>query len=189
MSPEEIAARNRTNAGHSIGPRTAAGKAIVAQNARVHGATGQPDPGRVATWLRVILDAPDLSLGEVLGDDPRMRAALALAEAEVRVETAERGWREAMTHQPYGDTDSFVAALLREARGATPEEIQELIMVRLRQLEAQAMDPRRLERRQRLAERYLREARAQRRRAFSSWIAALGSKSHEGGRDAVSVAA
>ena len=187
MTPEEIAARNRANAGHSTGPRTAAGKAIVAQNARVHGATGRPDPGRVGTWLRVILDAPNLSLGAVLGDDPRMRAALALAEAEVRVETAERGWREAI--QPNGVTDAFVAALLREARGATHEEMQELIMARLNQLEAQAADPRHLERRQRLAARYLREARARHRRAFAAWIAALRNKSQEGGGDVLSVAA
>jgi hypothetical protein len=194
VTPEEIASRNRANAGHSTGPRTAGGKAIVAQNARVHGATGQPDPGRVATWLRVILDAPDLSLPEALGVDPRMQAALALAVAEARVETAERGWREAMTLQPDGDgdwdADPVLAALRRQAGGATTEkQIQELLAVGLRHLEAQAMNPRRIEARQRLAERYLREARAQRRRAFSAWIAVLASKGHEGGPGALTAAA
>jgi hypothetical protein len=192
VTPEEIASRNRANAGHSTGPRTAAGKEIVAQNARVHGATGKPDHGRVTTWLRVILDAPDLSLGEALGDDPRMRAALALAVAEARVETAERGWHKAMTLQPNGDWDAdpVLAALRREVEGATTDEqIQELLAIGLRHLEVQAMDPRRIEARQRLAERYLREARAQRRRAFSAWIAALASKGHEGGPGALTVAA
>jgi hypothetical protein len=88
---------------------------------------------RVATWLGVILDAPDLSLPEAVGDDPRMRAALAVAEAEARVETAERGSHKAMTLEPDWDADPVLAALRREVQGATTEkQIKELLMNHLR---------------------------------------------------------
>ncbi|MDU8913509.1 hypothetical protein [Aestuariicoccus sp. MJ-SS9] len=48
MTDGAITARNRANATQSTGPRSATGKAVVAQNARQHGATAQPDRERVA---------------------------------------------------------------------------------------------------------------------------------------------
>ena len=82
MSSGAIAARNTANAQKS--PGAARGKAIVSANARSHGATSKPDPTSVAAWFRIILDAPDLEPADVLRQDRRSIAALALAEAEVR---------------------------------------------------------------------------------------------------------
>ena len=53
-----ILERNKRNAQHSTGPKSAGGKAIVAQNARRHGATAAANPAEIETWLRVILDTP-----------------------------------------------------------------------------------------------------------------------------------
>ena len=60
VTADDIVRRNRANAAKSTGPRTRAGKAIVAQNARRHGATAKLDPDQVRLWLKVILAAPDL---------------------------------------------------------------------------------------------------------------------------------
>ena len=66
MSSDPITARNRANAQKSTGPKTAEGKAIVAGNARQHGATARPDPGSVAAWLAIILDRPEITPGDLL---------------------------------------------------------------------------------------------------------------------------
>ncbi|MFA8444031.1 hypothetical protein [Yoonia sp.] len=47
MTTDPITIRNKANARKSTGPKSAAGKAVVAGNARKHGVTGRPDPGRV----------------------------------------------------------------------------------------------------------------------------------------------
>ena len=60
MGRGEIAARNRLNAQKSTGPKTASEKALVAGNARRHGATARPYPDTVVTWIRVILDDPKM---------------------------------------------------------------------------------------------------------------------------------
>ena len=88
MTSQGMSARNRANAQKSTGPRTAAGKATSAQNARSHGATAKPDPASIAPWLRVILDDPDLKPADFFAEDDRTLRALALAEAEVKVSTA-----------------------------------------------------------------------------------------------------
>ena len=95
MTAEDIVRRNRANAARSTGPRTRAGKAIVAQNARRHGATAKLDPDRVRLWLKIILAAPDLdreAVNTAVGDG-RKTLALALAEAEARFGLAEQALR------------------------------------------------------------------------------------------------
>ena len=58
MTTERQSAANRRNAKASTGPRTAAGKRKVAQNARRHGLTA-PAPWDVVTnWYRLIINAP-----------------------------------------------------------------------------------------------------------------------------------
>ena len=86
MTADDIVRRNRANAAKSTGPHTRAGKAIVAQNARRHGATAKLDPDRVHLWLKIILAAPDLDREAVNTsvDEGRKALALALAEAEAR---------------------------------------------------------------------------------------------------------
>jgi hypothetical protein len=94
MRGEDIAARNRDNAQKSTGPRTVGGKAIVARNARRHGATGRPDRESVARWLAVILDRPEITPADLKPEDEVGYRARALAEAEARLISAERALRE-----------------------------------------------------------------------------------------------
>ncbi len=90
MTREEIAARNRLNAQKSTGPKTASGKAVVAGNARRHGVTARPDPDTIATWVRIILDDPDITAEALLPTNERGVRALLLAQAEVQLVTAHR---------------------------------------------------------------------------------------------------
>ncbi len=94
MTREEIAARNRVNAQKSTGPKTASGKAVVAGNARRHGATARPDPDTVATWIRIILDDPEITAEALLPINERGARALLLAQAEVQLVTAKRALRD-----------------------------------------------------------------------------------------------
>lgn len=93
MTRDEIAARNRANAAKSTGPKTEQGKAVVAGNARRHGATARPDPAAVATWLRIILDDPDITAEAFVPTDARGYRALMLAQAEVQLVTATNALR------------------------------------------------------------------------------------------------
>ena len=75
---------NRRNAQSSTGPRTAAGKAKAAQNARLHGLRAKADPfGPTAAKIAAIL------AGEVASDDIRA-AARAFAEGQTIVLRARR---------------------------------------------------------------------------------------------------
>ncbi|QIQ87525.1 hypothetical protein [Erythrobacter sp.] len=94
MSADHLTRRNRANAKKSTGPRTARGKARVAGNARKHGATAQPDPQRVASWLAIILDRPEISGQDFTPADDRGYRALALAQAEARLNAAEQALRD-----------------------------------------------------------------------------------------------
>ncbi|MEC7760333.1 MAG: hypothetical protein VX874_00310 [Pseudomonadota bacterium] len=62
----------------------------MAQNARRHEATAQPDPERVANWARIILDTPDFGSNEFLAGDVRTRSTLKLAVAEAWLAEATR---------------------------------------------------------------------------------------------------
>src|SRR6516164_9754675 len=68
---EKMLAANRANAARSTGPRTRAGKAVVARNALRHG-------------LNVPVQADPGIAGEEAGE-PRCAAALRIAEAQVDV--------------------------------------------------------------------------------------------------------
>lgn len=181
MTSEHIALRNRANAQHSSGPQTQAGKAKVAQNARRHGLTSQPDPGSVTLWLRVILCQPDLSPDDYLKDDPRIFAALKLAEAEVRLRLAcaeldrfERGTAplsetaKALQSRAADITDALLAD------GLPPKQHLAGLSL-LRQIGRKITDDTSLGgKRHTLMQRYVREATAARRRAFQSWVDLLG---------------
>lgn len=180
MSRSAISARNRANAAKSTGPRSAAGKAAVAQNARRHGATAQPEPERVATWARIILDAPDLGPNEVLTDDVRTRSALALAGAEARLSEAARALEEfeAGTAPPSDEEEDltdqiteFRAMLAEMPMTARDRRTGRSLIRRLQK--AKFRETRPGGPRHRLLKRYFREARAQRRRAFEDWLACI----------------
>lgn len=85
MSNERITARNRSNACNSTGPRTVAGKAIVAGTAKKHGVPVCPSPERVRTWLAIILGRPGIHPDDLMADDDHGFLALALVEAEVHL--------------------------------------------------------------------------------------------------------
>ena len=186
MTSQGIAARNRANAQKSTGPRTAAGKATSAQNARSHGATAKPDPASIAPWLRVILDDPDLKPADLFAEDDHTLRALALAEAEVKVSAAltsldrfERG----------DDPPSEVTREFQEfVESITGELVEEAMTKRryraglslLKRLENEISNETVLEgKRHRLLMRYLREARSQRRKAFQAWLACLREETRE----------
>ena len=186
MTSQGMSARNRANAKKSTGPRTAAGKATSAQNARSHGATAKPDPASIAPWLRVILNDPDLRPADLFAEDDHTLRALALAEAEVKVSAAltsldrfERG----------DDPPSEVTREFREfVESITGELVEEAMTKRryraglslLKRLENEISNETVLEgKRHRLLMRYLREARSQRRKAFQAWLACLREETRE----------
>jgi hypothetical protein len=193
MTPEEITRRNRANATRSTGPRSEAGKAIVAQNARRHGATARPDPDQVLTWLRLILADPDLGAADMFARDERTYVALALAEAEVRYAAAGQAVRdfEAGEAEP---SDSILG--LENTAGLITEHLEfadlglnakmglpEVTRTDRRECHAliariDRMIARETANQQRLLHRYLGEARARRNKAFQAWIACLQGVDH-----------
>jgi hypothetical protein len=178
MTGEDIAARNRANAQKSTGPRTAEGKAIVAGNARSHGATGRPDRESVTLWLAVILDRPAITPADLMPEDEVSYRARALAEAEVRLLSAERALREfeagmaepikAQGHSAL-TPDDILGMLDRD--DVTKSEI-EAGLSRLKEIgRARVVEIRSSADQHRLLQRYYREARARRRSAFEAWAA------------------
>ncbi|MBI6630758.1 hypothetical protein [Pontibaca salina] len=85
MSTPRQSKANRANAQHSTGPKSAAGKRKVAQNARRHGLTTPPPWDQVTTWYRIITGNPQ-ALPDLTSQDRREQAALRLAETEAQVE-------------------------------------------------------------------------------------------------------
>ena len=170
--------RRESGAQQSTGPASARGKVIVSQNARLHGVTARPDPTSVVAWMRVILDAPDLALRDMLGDDGRILSALALAEAEVRLISAQAALDafesgEAPAQEAAGKMDKANALLLSAIadRKATAQDMQREIRL-LRQLSKKAAaDVQPGGKQHKLLRRYLREARGHRKRAFQAWLA------------------
>lgn len=177
MTDQAITIRNRANAAQSTGPRSNTGKAVAAQNARRHGATAQPDPERVATWARIILGAQEFGPNESLADDVRTRSALALAGAEARLAEATRALEdfEAGTAPPSDEEEDLTdqitefRAMLDEMPMSARDRRTGLSLIsRLQKAQIRETTPG--GQRHRLLERYFREARAQRRRAFQDWL-------------------
>ncbi len=193
MTPEEIRRRNRANARHSTGPRTLAGKAIVAMNARRHGATAKPDRERVVTWLRIILDAPTLQSDDLLDRDERLNRALALAEAEARYATAERALQafeadtvnadEQMQHIR-AQVDMMTRFLQRAETAARTDSAGVKVISRI---DPSVEDDLKLGgRRHRLLRRYLAEARSRRNKAFAAWLDWVAAPDHAAGSEPAS---
>jgi hypothetical protein len=188
MRSNRITTRNRANAQKSTGPRTSQGKAIVSTNARRHGATSKPKPTSVAAWARIILDKPDLDANDILKDDMRISGALALAEAEVRLCSA----RAALDRFDRGkepqsdmladlqDTAAFITdelemgdttAIERRSGLALLGRIQKMVIA----------DTQHGGKRHKLLQRYVREARGHRKRAFQTWLVCLDQTSVSAG--------
>jgi hypothetical protein len=180
VTSDAIRERNRANAMKSTGPRTAAGKAIVAGNARRHGATSRPDPSAVDTWLGIILDKPDISPAELLPGDERGFRALVLAEAEARLARCEQALidfeGEPLTVDAHFQERLKTAEEFRQYMKSLDMTSMErkFAQFALRNVELNiAAEISAHQGHHRLLGRYLSEARAARRRAFAAWHASM----------------
>ena len=181
MTADGRAVRNRANAQKSTGPKTDVGKAVTAQNARRHGATAQPKPSTVGTWLSVILDRADIKLTDLMPGDERGFRALALARAEAQLVAAEEALRDFEdTAISPGETVPGqirdITAILRDLSGhARRSKEMQLNTALLRLLRHTEHNERVLGcGRHNLLKRYLREARARRLSAFAAWLEVVG---------------
>jgi len=178
MTTDAIAARNRANARQSTGPKTTQGKAISAGNARRHGATARPDPDSVGAWLAIILDRPHVAVGDLMPEDDGGYRALVLAQAEARLVAAEQALItfEAGKEEPdeavkdLRDMAKFIIDALQE-NGGTAREVKSGFALLKRLIPTVANETGPGGKRHRLLRRYVREARAHRRRAFEAWAA------------------
>ena len=162
----------------ATGPKTAAGKAISAQNARRHGLSAEPDGDLVAAWFNLILNNCEDAIEDPNADDPRREAALRLAIAEARYH---RALHKVDTHDREPNSAQQVAnKLLADVRlvlDGMPRKISEgpadpfdleYTEFGVHQLKRLMVE---VGRERRLYRRYLGEARAQRRKALRAWCA------------------
>jgi hypothetical protein len=84
MTSERRIEANRRNAAKSTGPRTAAGRQRVSQNARRHGLTQGPATDRVMHYFHMLLGA--LPFRDERPCEDGQVLAMALADAEARLE-------------------------------------------------------------------------------------------------------
>jgi hypothetical protein len=171
MSKKDIASRNRRNAEKSTGPKTAEGKKAVSKNAVRHGATARPDPELVATWLRVIMNEPLLSFDDLEGGGDVYYRGLALAEAEVRLQTAEESLDAFEEQERERDKERkrlfragaiWLGGILEGYNNPT-KDLVELAKFDRREFTI-------VKRNRSLLRRYVSEAKSQRRRAFRAWV-------------------
>jgi hypothetical protein len=160
----------------ATGPTTAEGKAVSSRNALRHGLTAEPSAGSVEAWFNIILDSPAGVFEEPSSSDPLREATLRLAVAEVRyhralhvLSTHAMAPKSARQAANKVHTEMRTALDHREAvsAGAPPDlatlDYLDLMLEKLEPLTAEA------ERDRRLHERYLGEARSERRQALRAW--------------------
>jgi len=160
----------------ATGPITAEGKAVSSRNALRHGLTAEPSAGSVAAWFNIILDSPADTFEEPSSSDPLREATLRLAVAEVRYHRAlhalcAHGMAPKSARQAANKVHTEMKTALdhRDAvSGGAPPDLATLdyLDVMLEQLEPLTAEA---ERDRRLHERYLGEARSERRRALRAW--------------------
>ena len=189
MTQAHIADRNRANAAKSTGPKTRAGKAASSKNARRHGATGAPDPRRVASWLAVILGRPQVTPRDLMPTDAAGDLALTLALSGARLAAAEDALAEfeaglEAPPEPLPDPATITGPMIDEllGPGVTPSDRRSgrallKIMARLHRNDTSDGGHR-----HRLLTRYAREARAARSRAIAAWSNAAASHNQTGAR-------
>ena len=178
MTSERISRRNRANAQKSTGPNTQEGKARVARNARKHGATAQPDPINVATWLAIIRGEPELEPQDLMPKDDRGYRALALAEAEVRLAASERALiefeKEALDQpdNPPISLELTYQVLLDSFanNNVTKREVRSMAKLLYKDEARKIADASVGGRTHRLLKRYLAEAKSKRSKAFAAWL-------------------
>ena len=167
-----------TNPKGATGPVTEAGKAVSSQNARKHGLNAPPGDAIVSKWFNVILNNAGGDQEEPSAADPRREAALRLAIAEARYH---RALHKVDTHESEPGSAQQLAMKLRQeiwdVLAGMPKKIADgppdphalaYANFAIKQLEELFTQ---ISRERRLYERYLGEARAQRRKALQAWCA------------------
>ena len=167
-----------TNPKGATGPVTEAGKAVSSQNARKHGLNAPPGDAIVSKWFNVILNNAGGDQEEPSAADPRREAALRLAIAEARYH---RALHKVDTHESEPRSAQQLAMKLRQeiwdVLAGMPKKIADgppdphalaYANFAIKQLEELFTQ---ISRERRLYERYLGEARAQRRKALRAWCA------------------
>ena len=162
----------------ATGPVTDAGKAVSSQNALKHGLNAPPGDAIVSKWFNVILNNRGDDQEEPSAADPRREAALRLAIAEARYH---RALHKVDTHESEPGSGQQLAMKLRQeiwdVLASMPEKIADgpldphtlaYANFAIKQLEELFTQ---ISRERRLYERYLGEARAQRRKALRAWCA------------------
>ena len=179
MSSDNISRRNRANARKSTGPKTREGKAKVAGNALKHGATAQPDPESVATWLAIILDRPEVKPEDLIPQDDVAFRALTLAKAEAKLVLAEfvlqifgsgATRREGPDYLP--DPRQFLGEVFPDADlDAAPKRLLRTVTNRLYNDSIQPV-PVAVHggKQHKLRQRYVAESRSKRRKALAAWL-------------------
>lgn len=79
----------------ATGPKTTAGKAVSARNARKHGLNEPPDEDLVTTWFNLVLDNGEDAHEKPNADDPRRERRLYrryLGEARAQRRKALKAW-------------------------------------------------------------------------------------------------
>ena len=162
----------------ATGPITAEGKAVSSQNARRHGLNAPPEEYLVTAWFNLVLNNGEDALEDPNASDPRREAALRLAIAEARYH---RALHKVDTYEREPGSAQQLAIKLRQ-------EIWDVIAGMPKKIADGPADPRALAyanfaikqleelfaqigHERRLYERYLGEARAQRRKALKAWCA------------------
>jgi hypothetical protein len=171
------AARIRASAQQkSTGPRTLEEKATMAGNTRRHGVTGRPDRERVALWLAVILDRPEITPADLMSEEEFGNRPPALAEAEARLISADMALRgfEAGTAKPIKTwrhselTSEHILGMLNRD-DVTKNEIEAGLSF-LKQIdEPSVLEARKSGDQHGRLQRSLQAARAKRRSAFEVW--------------------
>lgn len=169
----------------STGPKTQAGKAKSSQNARTHGLNSMPPKDDVRLWFNILMDDVENAWETVRGTSPLADAALRLATAEARYHRAMRyaDTRETDPNGPQqvlnrlaGDVQSLMEEM-RNDHDRNPPDPYDLAELNfgVNQMEKLLEEA---ERQRRVSRRYLAEASAQRRRALREWCARRQSKMH-----------